>query len=125
MPRPQAKSLLVCEHAGVLLKYTEILNVAGFFQVTPCSNFHEARDLIWQKKRFDYLFYDGFNCASNQRRELLMLRECVAKVVLFAELSKEEVLMVSKWAECKGISILGVFPRPIKVRQVLKASRLW
>jgi len=118
MQLPHAKILLLCEHAGVLMKYTEILNALGFFHVIPCSNFHEARRLIKMERQFEYLFYDGFRCVASRRGELLAFRENVANIVLFAEVSKTKRLIMSRWARSKGVSLLGILPRPIKIHQI-------
>lgn len=65
-------------------------------------------------RRFDYLLYDGFNAVASRWCDLLVFSESVENIIVFAELGEEQRLMMLRWAKQKGISLLGVLPRPVK-----------
>jgi len=111
MQSSQRKILLICEHDGVLLKYTEILNVLGLFWIVTCNSFHEARRLMARNGQFDYLFYDGFS--GSRWYDLLVFRDNIKNIVLFAELGEAQRLIALRWAQQEGISRLAILPRPV------------
>lgn len=66
----QKNILVLCRHAGVLLKYSMLINDVGYFRIGLCSSIKKVKRTLAKNRRIDCFVVDGFKIGSADKQHI-------------------------------------------------------
>lgn len=110
------EAVVYCEHPGVLLNYSALLNTLGCFRVSVCSTMHEVSRCFSSGVRFDFFIYDSFRCQEVDRRYLLHISAAsmVNGFLLVGDIEEGRQSELFRWAKTNNVPLMGVLQQPVR-----------
>ncbi|WP_159936783.1 hypothetical protein [Pseudomonas sp. S35] len=121
MGSDQENIVVMCQHSGVLLNYSAMLNCLGYFKVVLCSNMKDVRRALGNLRSVDIFLLDDFKVGSVDVQHLIDIN-CggrVKRFLLVGDFTFDDHFRVFAWAKAHHISLLGMIRHPVRAHEIL------
>jgi hypothetical protein len=113
--KAESKVVVLCENASSQFGLAGTLNDFGYYCICLCSTVAEVVTLLAAGKHYEYLIYDGFDLATdNKSLQEIARYAAVASVIVISDVNSQERQGAFQWAKQKKIPLLGVLQAPVR-----------
>ncbi|CRN01562.1 MULTISPECIES: hypothetical protein [Pseudomonas] len=122
----QKNILVLCRHAGVLLKYSALLNDVGYFRIGLCSSIKEVKRTLATTQQIDCFIVDGFKIGTADEQHIRTLSHgCLIKrFLLLGDFTFADQPKIFAWARTHHIQLLGMLRQPVNAGELERYLRV-
>ena len=122
----QKNILVLCRHAGVLLKYSALLNDVGYFRIGLCSSIKEVKLALAKTQRIDCVIVDGFKIGTADEQHIRNLNHgcLINRFLLLGDFTFADQPKIFAWASTHHIRLLGMVRQPVSAVELERYLRM-